>query len=582
MLPAREGRPPGLGEPPPALSVLAPDHERRGIADPGIAINYFWPLTAQKRLLQPEILQRRSRAEGDQQLLRDVRRERREQLRAAAPSASSSASRSSLLSWPRRSTHPLLEVLDPVEQADDVAHRLVHLQLLQVLGDLLRRRSRTICPGARGCRRCPAAASASSGASCRRAAMQTVRVVPEASAGSGEAKRSAPVGPVERLLRARRRRAPRAARCRRRSSRPARRGRRRCRGACSSCARRRSPSRGTGSRRTARRRRGRRAGRCRAAPWSRSAGRRRSCRCPSPRRAARRAASAQVRGWVKICSSRLGGRDAGRHPQPQRVEVAVERVGLAAAPAPPQVGQVVSTKSDALGQRVALAGRLEVERQQHRQLLERDRHHPAPLAVARSGSACPTSAGARSRSRRRGSASPARVFSAVAAPSAERLARRRSASAPRSPRRPASTPGMPSTAVGPKRASTSGETKHRQATAAGGVDRGRRCRSPASRRRRARCAPSRPSAAPRAARATGGIARPALDLRVPRREQHEARLADRLGVRREDAQATAVRADAGRARPRRLGRARSAGWPARARPTSARELARGRRSFSSR
>ena len=68
------------------------------------------------------------------------------------------------------------------------------------------------------------------------------------------------------------------------------------------------------------------------------------------------------------------GRDRRRDPEPERVEVAVEGVGLAlggaAAPRALDVDEV-----GALGQRVALAGRLDVARQDDRQVVlgHRDR-----------------------------------------------------------------------------------------------------------------------------------------------------------------------------------------------------------------
>ena len=69
-------------------------------------------------------------------------------------------------------------------------------------------------------------------------------------------------------------------------------------------------------------------------------------------------------------------RHRGRDPEPERVEVAVEGVGLAlgglAAARALDVDEV-----GALGERVALPGRLDVARQHHRQLLDRHRDRAA-------------------------------------------------------------------------------------------------------------------------------------------------------------------------------------------------------------
>ncbi len=167
--------------------------------------------------------------------------------------------------------HPLLVVPDPVEQPHHVAHRAVHLELLHVLGDPLDAvLAPLVEPFRAGARSCPAPPRRHRprprGPAPRRQRDLRLRVVPDA-VQEAVAAQHRRVAPVQRALGRGRRRAPPGARCRRRSARPARRGRRRCPGACSSCARRGSPSRGTGSRRTARRRRGTRAARCRAAPW---------------------------------------------------------------------------------------------------------------------------------------------------------------------------------------------------------------------------------------------------------------------------------------------------------------------------
>ena len=138
--------------------------------------------------------------------------------------------------------------------------------------------------------------------------------------------------------------------------------------------------------------------------------------------------------------------------------------------------------------------------------------------------------------------------------------------------------GIPNTAVAPKRPSTPGEIS---------TGRGGRPRAPAAcgRYRPARTCVRRANFAPgpRAelldALANIGRGRPRVDLRMLRRDQHEPRLRERVGVRREHGQARRAGAPgraAGSARPRlrRRGRARSAGWPARPRPICRRRRAR--------
>ena len=112
----------------------------------------------------------------------------------------------------------------------------------------------------------------------------------------------------------------------------------------------------------------------------------------------------------------------------------------------------------------------------------------APCRTARSrrsGSACPRSAGARSRSRTRDSARPARACGGRGAPwrrgsaaSSRALARSarlgpradRSRVAARSPHRCGRATGIPSTTVGPKRESTSGETSSGSLEPSGAVE----------------------------------------------------------------------------------------------------------------
>ena len=110
-------------------------------------------------------------------------------------------------------------------------------------------------------------------------------------------------------------------------------------------------------------------------------------------------------GWLNICSARSSRRHRGRDPEPERVEVAVEGVGLALGRlAAPGAGDV---------DEVGALGRAGCPRRSGRCRAAAPPAGP-PRAPApgrrprsgRSGSACPRSAGARSRSRWRGSASP--------------------------------------------------------------------------------------------------------------------------------------------------------------------------------
>ena len=275
--------------------------------------------------------------------------------------------------------------------------------------------------------------------------------------------------------------------------------------------------------------------------------------------------------------------------------MAVQRVGLAPRrPAAARAGGVHEVL--ALGQRVA--GRRWATRsqgQQHRQLLSGHRHRAAVRARSRrSGSAFPTSAGARSRSRWRGSASPGAGRDRRGLPRSSALLGRsvpaylpgsRSGSPrrarPRQSQPPAisasvrSRAGIPSTAVAPKRPSTTGETS----TGSGSPRRLARgqcahaCRSAGSSRRRARRAPSRPSAGPPDARAhrRGRAQRSTSGWRGEISTNRASATASSWGVN--TVSAVAVRRPAGRARPRRRARARSAGWRARSHPrSSVREL----------
>ena len=222
--------------------------------------------------------------------------------------------------------------------------------------------------------------------------------------------------------------------------------------------------------------------------------------------ATRRSAGSHLRrsGWVNICSARSsGGTAAGT--QSQSASKWQSRVSVSRLAGSPQRGHSTSTKSgrSASGLPSPVGG--DVARQDHRQV---GLAGPAPgrsSGSGRSGSACPRSAGGRSRSRWRGSASPrARPRPAPRRPSAllgggPGPATRSTAGGDRRASA-SSTAGMPSAAVGPKRASTSGETKTGSSLPPGpgdrcaGVDHRHRAR------RRGRCAPSRPSAARRAAR----------------------------------------------------------------------------------
>ena len=218
------------------------------------------------------------------------------------------------------------------------------------------------------------------------------------------------------------------------------------------------------------------------------------------------------------------GRDRGRDPEPERVEVAVERVGLAPrGAAAARAGRLEEV--GALGQRVALAGRLDVARQPHRQVLDRHRDDAALARSGRPGSACPSSAGARSRSRRRGSGVASRASSAAAG--ARRAARSALRGIARGDRLvglvdggDAERRGRPVAGVDDRR------DEDRQLAAAGDVDRGA---GVDHRHRRGVAGAALPAAGAQLVELLGDLraGRPALDLRVARREQHEAGVAER-------------------------------------------------------
>ena len=105
-----------------------------------------------------------------------------------------------------------------------------------------------------------------------------------------------------------------------------------------------------------------------------------------------------------------------------------------------------------------------------------------------------------------------------------------------------STAGMPSAAVGPKRASTSGETKTGSSLAAGAGDRG----AGVDHRHRAGVAGAPlPAARAHLLELLAGrlVADPGVDLGVARREQDEARQAGVLAVRGEDGERAALAAE---------------------------------------
>ena len=293
----------------------------------------------------------------------------------------------------------------------------------------------------------------------------------------------------------------------------------------------------------------------------------------------RRSASAKISSSGALAPR---ARHAHRHPQPQRVEVAVERVGLApGGPAAAGAGRLRRTpRARPAGCRSRWG---ESSGSSTGSCSTGTGTAPQSPRSRRSGSAFPTSAGGRSRSRRRGSAPPGAVpatacgWSMVSPAVGSRRSRPASTvSRPRcSPRRcgdqrvgavalrDAEHGGRAEAPVDHRR----DQHRQRRRSPAGGGACGR-CRSAGSPRRRASCAPGRPSAAPPGARAPRGR-QPTVDVGVLGGDQHEARQLERVGVGREDGQRLAVGGPPGRPRRRRRARARSAGWRARPRPRSA-------------
>ncbi len=230
-------------------------------------------------------------------------------------------------------------------------------------------------------------------------------------------------------------------------------------------------------------------------------------------------------------------RHGGRHPEPEGVEVAVERVGLAprrAAAARAGGLQEVG----ALGQRVALAGRLDVARQHHRQVLDRDRDHPALLAVQHRDRRAPVAL-ARDREVIGAVAGRLARLQAGGRAAAERLAGRA-----RHPRR--------DRLVG---LIDAGDAERGGGAVAGVDDRRdeerQRCRPPATSTeapvsitgtaeasRALRSQP--PERSSSSCSATAGSAAQRSSVGMARREQHEAGLAHGVRVRGEDLQAVAV------------------------------------------
>ena len=217
---------------------------------------------------------------------------------------------------------------------------------------------------------------------------------------------------------------------------------------------------------------------------------------------------------------------------------------------PPQRGQVVSHELLALGQRVAGAGRGMSSGSSTGscsrgtgtvpQLLavdDRDRRAPRALAgdrevvgaVAHRGRRreCPSARGGASRRR------PAGVARGRSA------SRELDAEPPRDHLVGAVARGTPSTTVGPKRASTSGEIEHRQRATRRGRATTRRCRSRGSSSASRALRSQPPERSCSSCSCTAGSAAHASTSGWRGRHQHEARLAERVGVRREDASAVA-------------------------------------------
>ena len=278
--------------------------------------------------------------------------------------------------------------------------------------------------------------------------------------------------------------------------------------------------------------------------------------------ATRRSEGSQRRrsGWVNICSAAVLGRHRGRDPEPERVEVAVERVGLA-------LGGLAAARAGrrrrSRGARPAGCPRRSARCRAaappaaphgHRHgaaaLAVDDRDRRAPVALARDREVGGAVA------RRLARARPAAGRAVAGAARRPRSARRRAAIAASA----SSTAGMPSAAVGPKRASTSGETSTGSSLAAGPGERGA---GVDHRHRRGVAGAALPAARAQLVELLArppSSAGPALDLGVARREQDEARLArPRRACGREDGQRRRRRRRRGRARPRRCGRGCSAG-----------------------
>ena len=238
------------------------------------------------------------------------------------------------------------------------------------------------------------------------------------------------------------------------------------------------------------------------------------------------------------------------HPQPERVEVAVERVGLAARPGPPQLGQVVSTNSSRSASGLPVPVGRDVERQQHRQLLARararrrsrlavdDRDRRSPRALAGDREVVGAIAHRRARSAppvgRAASVRGARPRSAARSPlapspAARSATRRRQQGARRSARRCGRARESPSTAVAPKRPSTTGEIS----TGSGSPPAARAGVRPvsisgiASASRELRSRPPERSSS-RRSRTRGSP--PSVDVGVLGRDQHEAGQLERVGV----------------------------------------------------
>ena len=143
----------------------------------------------------------------------------------------------------------------------------------------------------------------------------------------------------------------------------------------------------------------------------------------------------------------VGRRHRGGHPEPERVEVAVERVGL--APRRAAAGRAARLEEvGALGQRIAFAARLDVARQHDGQVLDRRRDDAALLAVQDRDRRAPVALARDREVVGAVAAAPGCGFSAAASPPPSG-----SPAAARHPRRDRLVglvdAGMPSAAVGP-------------------------------------------------------------------------------------------------------------------------------------